>query len=88
MSATRYILEVVGDGEFILVGECFSGEARKYQIAGDDASTVLMWLPSSQVQIRPSRSKQFPARIHHVGDDVSVKAIPLGTVPYSLSNHE
>ncbi len=88
MSATRYILEISDDGDFMTIGDGFSGEARKYEIAGDDAPTVLTWLPSSQVQIRPSRSKQFSARIYNIGVDASVKAVPVGTVPYRLPSHE
>lgn len=86
MSTTRYILQITDGGEFILVGDGFAGEARKYQIAGDDVPTVAQWLPSSKVEIRPSSSKYFSARICIVAGNVCVKAVPLGLVPYSLFN--
>jgi hypothetical protein len=88
MKPATYILGISGTGEFMTIGTFVTQIARKYQTAADDIEIAASWAPSSEVQIRPSRSKEFPVRIYHFGNDETVKAVSLGLVPYCLGGYD
>ena len=45
-----------------------------YTVAPDDVVTAAGWYGGQQVKIMPSRSREFPVRLHHHDTGVIIKA--------------